>query len=333
MIKFSQKFKLENDFLNNNFIVCQVSLANNIPIIKDNYKNFTKIYRNLLFFIICPKNELRVFKKNFSQKNIKIINEDSLLKFKKFEKIYNNFSRNHKNNKEFKIRIKWYYQQILKISFLLTNPYCKKNNVVLWDADTIILKKINFFKSLKKSINYANVFEYHHPYFICAKKIVKVKIPDNYLSSVNQFISLTTFELKALKKIFLSPQQKINMPYTIAKKVLITIFNPKLKFNYSMFSEYETISLFKIKKDHPSFQKILFFIRYKLSGKLTRVQLFFCKMFNCVHITYEEYSQNGSNKKILNKNQKYFSFFKILFKNFSKFFLRKFKYKILNFFN
>jgi hypothetical protein len=333
MIKFSQKFKLENDFLNNNFIVCQVSLANNIPIIKDNYKNFTKIYRNLLFFIICPKNELRVFKKNFSQKNIKIINEDSLLKFKKFEKIYNNFSRNHKNKKEFKIRIKWYYQQILKISFLLTNPYCKKNNVVLWDADTIILKKINFFKSLKKSINYANVFEYHHPYFICAKKIVKVKIPDNYLSSVNQFISLTTFELKALKKIFLSPQQKINMPYTIAKKVLITIFNPKLKFNYSMFSEYETISLFKIKKDHPSFQKILFFIRYKLSGKLTRVQLFFCKMFNCVHITYEEYSQNGSNKKILNKNQKYFSFFKILFKNFSKFFLRKFKYKILNFFN
>ena len=332
MIKYSQKTKLENYFLNNNFIVCQVSLANNIPIIKDNYKNFTKLYQNLLFFIICPKNELTVFKKNFSEKNIKIINEENLFKFKKFKKIYNNFSKKHKNNKEFQIRAKWYYQQILKISFLLTNPYCKKNNIVLWDADTIILKKINFFKSSKQSNNYANVFEYHHPYFISAKKILKMKIPKRYLSSVNQFISLTKFELKALKKVFLKSQKKMNIPHAIANKILITIFNPRVKFNFSMFSEYETIALLKIKKNYQPFQKILFFIRYKLSGKLTETQLFFCKVFNCAHITYEEYSQNGSNKKILNKNQKYLSFFKILFKNYSKFFLRKFKYKVLNFF-
>ena len=333
MIKYSLKNKQDNDFLNNNFIVCQVSLANNIQIIKENYKNFTKIYQNLLFFIICPKDDFRLFRKNFSQKNIKIINEDSLLKFKKFEKIYSNLSQKHKNKKEFQVRIKWYYQQILKISFLLTNPYCKKNNVVLWDADTIILKKIDFFKSSKKSINYGNVFEYHHPYFTIASKILKIKIPSSYLSSVNQFISLTKFELGSLSKVLLKSKKKLNISHAITNKILYAIFDPKLEFNYSMFSEYETISLYKIKKNYQSGQKVIFFIRYKLSGKLNGAQLFFCKLFNCVHITYEEYSQNGSSKKILNKNQQYLSFLKILFKNYSKYFMRNLKYKFLRLFD
>ena len=88
-----------------------------------------------------------------------------------------------------------------------------------------------------------------------------MKIPKRYLSSVNQFISLTKFELKALKKVFLKSQKKMNIPHAIANKILITIFNPRVKFNYSMFSEYETIALLKIKKNYQPFQKILFFIR------------------------------------------------------------------------
>ena len=45
MTKFSQK----------KLVICQISLANNIPVIKENYYNFNKLYNNLLFFIICLK--------------------------------------------------------------------------------------------------------------------------------------------------------------------------------------------------------------------------------------------------------------------------------------
>ena len=31
-------------------VICQVSLANNIPIIKENYDNFTRFYKNLMFY-------------------------------------------------------------------------------------------------------------------------------------------------------------------------------------------------------------------------------------------------------------------------------------------
>jgi len=73
-------------------VICQVSLANNIPIIKENYDNFTRFYKNLIFFIICPNNQLRIFKKNFNQKNIKIIGENKIFSFSKFKKLFNKTS-------------------------------------------------------------------------------------------------------------------------------------------------------------------------------------------------------------------------------------------------
>ena len=44
--------------------ICQVSLKGNLPIILENYKNFTKIYKYVNFYIICPENEKKYLKKN-----------------------------------------------------------------------------------------------------------------------------------------------------------------------------------------------------------------------------------------------------------------------------
>ena len=71
MIKFSQK----------KLVICQISLANNIPVIKENYYNFSKLYNDLLFFIICPNKQLKIFKKHLNKKNIIIIGEDKIIKF------------------------------------------------------------------------------------------------------------------------------------------------------------------------------------------------------------------------------------------------------------
>ena len=48
-----------------NLNICQVSLAGNIPIIRENYKEFVKFYKNVNFYIICPKKE-----KKYSDKSL-----------------------------------------------------------------------------------------------------------------------------------------------------------------------------------------------------------------------------------------------------------------------
>ena len=61
--------------------VCQVTLVRDLPIIKENIAEFNKYYSNLNFFIICPSKEIESFLK-IKKKNIKIINEESIISFK-----------------------------------------------------------------------------------------------------------------------------------------------------------------------------------------------------------------------------------------------------------
>ena len=308
-------------------VICQVSLANNIPIIKENYKNFTRFYENLIFFIICPNNQLKIFKKNFNEKNVKIIAENKILKFSKFKKLLNKYSRKIVYKKQIKKRLNWYYQQILKISFIINNKICKNNNLVLWDADTVILKKINFFKK-NISINYGNVFEYHKPYFLTSEKLLNIKTPKNYLSSINQFISLSPLENKFFKKKFGTKKNQLINSNIIFNKIFSSIFLGNKNFNHSMFSEYETIGLCKHLKYYNLNQKIIFFLRYKISGKLSEFQKKICIFLNCKHVTYEDHTSNKVKKNILNKQQQTMPFLLIIFKQYIKFISRKIRYTI-----
>ena len=80
---------MNNDELN----ICQVSLSGNIPIIKENIKQFSNNYNNCKFYIICPSKEKKHFLKKINNKNCKIIEEETLISFKKFKKISNTFLR------------------------------------------------------------------------------------------------------------------------------------------------------------------------------------------------------------------------------------------------
>ena len=83
MKKKSKKDKLEN--LN----ICQVTLRGNIATIKNNMIMFKKHYSNFKLFIICPKKDIKFFKRHIKSKDCEIINEESIIPLKKF--IYNRF--------------------------------------------------------------------------------------------------------------------------------------------------------------------------------------------------------------------------------------------------
>jgi hypothetical protein len=181
--------------------ICQVSLARDIPIIIENYKRFKKIYRKIRIFIICPKSQIKQFKTHLKIKDIKIINEEKIISIKKFKNLFEKLSSKTKYKKKIEERINWYYQQILKISFIIQFIKINKENIIIWDADTIILKKFNFFKS-NKSVLYGTFFEFHKPYYLTNKRILK-KQPDYFISFLNQFIAITVKEGIFLSNILL----------------------------------------------------------------------------------------------------------------------------------
>ena len=312
--------------LKKNLNICQVSLDNNIPLIIENFLNFKKIYNEVRDFVLCPKKQLKEFEKKLPFKEIKIINEDELISFDEFKKIFITLSKNISYKDEFEKRLAWYYQQILKISFALNFTQMKNENLIIWDADTVILKKIEFFKD-KKSIKYGNFFEFHKAYYISNEKILKV-LPRYYISFLNQFISISKTESDFLIKNFLNfdPMKK-DFAHKISELILSSIFEKHQIYNGSLFSEYELIGMSNYKFITEK-QKPLLFLRFGLDGKLTKTQKLISTALNFKHVTYEHSHLNNKSMGMLERSQRWVTFIKILIKNLFKFYLRDIKHSV-----
>ncbi len=293
-------------------ILCQVSLDNNIPLIKENYENFKKIYNSVKIYVVCPKSQIKKFKNKLNFREIEIINEDEILSFRDFEKIFFQLSRKISYRKKFNKRLKWYYQQILKIIFIF--KFIEKNkNLIIWDADTIILKKIDFFKK-NSSINYGNFYEYNEDYYKTNQQILK-NFPKYHISFLNQFISINEKDNQFLtKNIFGEKNWKKNLKKKTAGIILQNIFKAHREFRGSMFSEYELIgqSNYMLNK---TIQKPILFLRQNLDGKLSNFQKLISKALNFKHVTYEHKHLGIKNKGMLNRKQSTLGFLKIIFKN------------------
>ena len=99
--------------------ICQVSLERDIPIILENFYSFKKIYKSFRIFIICPASEINVFKKKLNYDEFKFINENDLISIQEFKAIYEDLSVLNKHQELLKNRLSWYYQQVLKLSFIV----------------------------------------------------------------------------------------------------------------------------------------------------------------------------------------------------------------------
>ena len=304
--------------------ICQVSLQRDIPLIIKNYYNFKKIYKDIKIYIICPSQEFLEFEEKLSYSEFKIFREEDLISFTEFRNIYEQLSEQIKYKSKFKDRIKWYYQQILKISFVLKFIDEKKKNIIIWDSDTIILKKINFFEK-NKSIMYGNFNEFHKSYFITNKMILKT-LPKYYISFLNQFIAISNEDGKLLSKKLLDNKTR-NTPQTLSKIILSNIFLAHKEYNGSMFSEYELIGQTKY-LFHKKKQKPILYLRFGLNGVLTKCQTILVKFLNFKHVTYEHSHINENSENMLNRKQSWLALIKIIIKNLAKFYLRSLKHNL-----
>tara|TARA_B100000886_G_C20422618_1_gene492333 strand:+ start:613 stop:1575 length:963 start_codon:yes stop_codon:yes gene_type:complete len=309
--------------------ICQVSLPGNIPIILENYRNFSNLYTDINFYIICPKSQVSFFKKKLNYINIYIISEDQIISFSKFKKISNNFLKKKNYYKKIQPRLKWYYQQILKISFVIDFINKNKKNIIIWDADTIILKKIVFFKH-NSSVSYGTTSEYHKAYYETNQKILK-KLPNYYISCIAQFISISIDDNNFLqKKLNNFKKRKGSISYWLSHLVFKAICDTHYNYNGSMFSEYELIGQSKLvfKKNT---QTLISGLREELNGKLTSIQKKIAKILGYSYIAYEHSRSDNLSKNMLKRDQTWFYFIKLLIRKTSNKFFRGIKHIILDF--
>ena len=299
--------------------ICQVSLRGNINILKENLLNFNKFYRNNFHYIICPKNEKLFFKKKLKNKNCKIIDENKIITFKKFKKIANKHLKKVSYFKEIQIRLSWYYQQVLKLTFVINYINETKHSIVIWDADTIILKKILFFEK-NNSINFGSTSEFHKAYYK-TNAVLLNNLPRYFISSLAQFISITPSEIKFLiKKLSKFKKKSKSTGDWITDVIFKSIASAHQNYNGSMFSEYELIGQSNLLKNYKK-QKLISGIREHLNGKLSIFQKKILIYLGYSYVAYEHTHPNKNSLNMLKRNQTWLAFFKLITKkSFNKFF-------------
>ena len=313
--------------------ICQVSLERDIPIILENFYSFKKIYKSFRIFIICPVSEINLFKEKLHYNEFKFINENDLISIQEFKAIYDDLRDLNKHQELLKNRLSWYYQQVLKLSFILHFVEHNKENIIIWDADTLILKKIEFFKD-KKSILYGTLFEFHKHYFKTNNSIIG-ELPKYFISSLVQFVSLSVSEYyffcKNIIKLDLI-DKKERIALTISKIIIKNIFKSHNHYNGSLFSEYELIGMSNLMHKRNK-QKAIFSLRANLDGRLSKFQIHLAKLLNIKHVTYEHSYLNKNSQGMLMRKQKWTSFIKILTKGFFKFHLKNIKHNFNFYYN
>ena len=220
----------------------------------------------------------------------------------------------------------WYYQQILKLSFVFYFLQKFEKKILLWDADTIITKKIKFFSG-NFSTKFGTFTEFHKSYFETNKSLLG-KVPKYFISSVVQFGPITLNECKILMNKLRIESTKLNV---IAKNLSVLImkkiFLKSNFYNGSLFSEDELIGnsniLFK-----PGKQKLIANIRKGLNGTLSSKQLNMLNFLNISNVTYEHTHKNTNSRGMLKRRLSWFKFMIIVFKTKSKFFYNIIKHNV-----
>lgn len=135
-------------------------LKKNIQFIQCNLKNHNNIY------IITHKKNFKIISSYLKEKNCYLINEEEILGGLSFKNLLK-----YTTPRNLQFVNGWYYQQFLKLGFALSkyaNEY-----YLSWDADTIPLREIHFFKS--KHPLFTMKKEFHHAYFDSIKNLLHIE--------------------------------------------------------------------------------------------------------------------------------------------------------------
>ena len=317
-----------------------VSLVDELEKVAVSINKIDELYNVYKFALIVPTKDINTFKNKLKfNKKVEIFNENEIVNKKNFFDLCDKYLKYKKGFKSF--RKGWYYQQVLKLTYSLDNKFFTNHNLVMWDADTIPLKKIKFFNNKNEPISYGSFYEYHKPYFKHNKIIFgESYIPLDFAATI-QFYALNIEDrndlrsfLKDFNKKNKIAASKLFVGNTILKG--IEIQDNSYPIDGQLVSEQELVGAFIFKKYNrkKKDQKIIKFFRFDVDGYLNNLQTKILSFFNYKHITYEwhyDLKKSQSYKHlfkciirdlIINNNDSYIKFNKII-NSLHSFYIRK----------
>lgn len=209
-----------------------------MPVVKDDalkvLKNY-KILRKYLSFdnlILIGNEEVKNLVKELNDSKVKFKDENKLLpdgnlNYQSIKKLIEKRNGNGK-------RAGWYLQQFLKLGY---SYMCKNEYYIVWDSDTVPLKKVDFFN--KKGQPYFDMkTEYHKPYF----DTIKVLFNDKYEKAIpKSFISEhMVFKTKYVQEMLSAIENNENISGDKFYEKIINAIVRIQDLNNSGFAEFET---------------------------------------------------------------------------------------------
>ncbi len=286
------------------------SLEANIPTLQISVPIINKYYQSPSFFILCPEKSIAYFASALSEyPNVQYVSEENLIGFSAFKNLAQQIEKDLGRTPSSMERLGWYYQQALKLGFLL-NIEKPNFRAVMWDADSIPLTRIRFFEeSTNKSIVYGSRVEFNEPYFETLRNIFSA-LPDRFYAATIQFFSCTNEERLALVERAQRnyPQRSDESKVTwISKLILHSVLSTHGTFSGSFFSEQEFVGLSNMLRAPLEKQIPLKHLRWGITGRLSSSQMLLAKTFRFKHLTYE------NPQETLTHRQDWIKFLQLLF--------------------
>lgn len=226
--------------MRNSYDVVTCISANHLEIGIRAIRSLIKLSEAQKIFIITSKKNINFLKKNFPKEDsIIILNEDQIIPNIKLIDVAHTLEE-YGGKAE---RAGWYFQQFLKMNIcrhkLISKYY------LIWDSDTVMLRKIKFFdKSNKLIINKSK--EFHKPYFQTIKNFGLIKT--NNFSFISEHMIVNSEIMNNLISLI----EKANSKNESWIKTLISFINKNdLNETGSGFSEFETYGTY-LSKYHPN---------------------------------------------------------------------------------
>jgi hypothetical protein len=186
---------------------------------------------------VVTKSELL---KEFFGDRIRAIDEDKLIEGLSYETVKDIISRIINQSD----RAGWYFQQFIKMGYSMVAD----SNYVVWDADTVMLNKIDFLDN-EKQILYFNNTKEHLAYLSTINKLLPDIEPLKNISFVTEKMMI---DRSLMMEIIQSIEARFGKPFY--QSVLENIAIPDIKGSgFSEFATYANYAFFH----HPNDYKLL----------------------------------------------------------------------------
>lgn len=207
-----------------------------------------------IYIITNKKNISLLNNKVLYDAKLKVLDEDSVTGGLSFNSVQEWLL---KADESFKTLTGWYFQQILKYAFALSK-YSGKY-YLSWDADTLPLNKIQFFKDGKPLFTKKN--EYHEPYFHTMYRLLGYGRLVDYSFIAEHMLFHTEIVKELISQI---SDSEVNGNNWMEKIINGCDYSENSK---NLFSEFETYGNFCI-KNHPDLYELQKLNTFRAAGMI-----------------------------------------------------------------